>query len=217
MKTVVKYHDFNTNITVFQSSFLQFAKDCSFQPIACRNYRPQTKGLVEGAVKLLNRLDVYNEEFDTLQDLEQIVNNFNISINNEINDFTLSTGKEMLIKEKEHLLSIGNIDLLFSYSDVEKRVVSKESMISYMNNKYSVPIDYIGETVTVKKENDQLYIYYNSKLIKNHRITNKKLNYDKEDYINIVLNSIECKNKTEEQINSILEKRLKDYDKLYKK
>ena len=217
MKTVVKYHDYNTNLTVFQPNLLQFAKDCSFTPIACRNYRPQTKGLVEGAVKLLNRLDVYNEEFEDLNELEQIIENFNTSINQELNSFTLSTGYDMLQKEKEHLLPLGNIDMLFSHTTNDRRVVSNESMISYMNNKYSVPIDYIGETVTIQVNDNQLYIYYNSKLIKYHTISDKKLNYAKDDYKNIVLNSIECKNKSLEETDKVLNKRMEDYDKLYNK
>lgn len=217
MKTVVQYHDHNTNLTVFQPNLLQFAKDCSFTPIACRNYRPQTKGLVEGAVKLLNRLDVYNEEFDDLDGLEQIVNNFNISINNELNHFTSSTGFEMLQKEKEHLLPLGNIDMLFSYTTNDRRVVSHESMISYMNNKYSVPIDYIGETVTIQVNDNQLYIYYNSKFVNSHTISSNKLNYDRNDYKDIILHSIECKNKSEDEIQKILTKRMEEYDKLYNK
>ena len=217
MRTVVKYHDHNTNLTVFQPNLLQFAKDCSFTPIACRNYRPQTKGLVEGAVKLLNRLDVYNEEFEELNELEKIIDNFNTSINMELNAFTSSTGLEMLKKEKEHLLPLGNIDMLFSYTTNDRRIVSNESMISFMNNKYSVPIDYIGETVTIQVNDNQLYIYYNSKLIKSHTISNEKLNYNIDDYKDIILNSIECKNKSSDEINKILEKRMEDYDKLYNK
>ena len=90
-------------------------------------------------------------------------------------------------------------------------------MISYMNNKYSVPIDYIGETVTIQVNDNQLYIYYNSKFIKSHTISNKKLNYDRDDYKDIILHSIECKNKSEDEIQKVLARRMEEYDKLYNK
>ena len=47
----------------------QFAKDMGFGICVCRAYRPQTKGKVESLAKLVDRLVVFNREFDTMDDL----------------------------------------------------------------------------------------------------------------------------------------------------
>lgn len=216
MKTVVQEHSSQNGVVIFEKDFLQFSKDLTFTPIACRPYRPQTKGLVEGAVKLTNRLDPYNEEFETLEDLIKIVNNFNINVNDEINTITEEKPIKRIEEEKKYLLPVANYEILSSYKTKETRKVTNESMISYEGNKYSVPIEYIGDIVEISVDDNNLQIYYNSKLIRIHQLSNKKFNYDKTDYTEIVKNSIETRGKTSEEIEEITEKRLLDYDKLYK-
>ena len=56
MKTVVDHHDINTNKVDFNQKFLQFSRDCMFKPIACRPYRPCTKGLAENLAKAIPEL-----------------------------------------------------------------------------------------------------------------------------------------------------------------
>lgn len=65
MKTVVNHAKSSFAQTVFNDRFEPFAKDMGFIPVACRPYRPQTKGKAEALAKLMNRLKAYNEEFDT--------------------------------------------------------------------------------------------------------------------------------------------------------
>ncbi len=71
MKTVVNQHTFNSSGPIYNERFLTFAKDMGLDPIACRPYRPQTKGKVETVAKLMNRLQVYNKEFETEHLLNQ--------------------------------------------------------------------------------------------------------------------------------------------------
>lgn len=61
MKTVIDRQDVNTNEVTFNSSFLEFSKNTKFRPVACRPFRPRTKGLVENVVKIMDRLQVYNK------------------------------------------------------------------------------------------------------------------------------------------------------------
>lgn len=53
MKTVVDHAKSSFARTVFNERFEYFAKDIGFKPIACRPYRPQTKGKVESLAKLI--------------------------------------------------------------------------------------------------------------------------------------------------------------------
>ena len=55
----------------------QLGNDIGFQPILCQSRRPKSKGTVENLAKLCDRLKSYNNEFETLEDLINIVNRFN--------------------------------------------------------------------------------------------------------------------------------------------
>ena len=46
-------------------------------------------------------------------------------------------------------------------------------MITYKKHKYSVPIKYIGEYLTVSENEDTLNIYYTTDLIASHKISRK--------------------------------------------
>jgi len=60
--------------------------------------------------------------------------------------------------------------------------VRKDSMITYMNNKYSVPADYIGKPVSLRVVGDELQIYFSTEIVATHKLSNKKLNYHPEHY-----------------------------------
>lgn len=70
MKTVVDRSKSQFTQTVFNEKFRQFSKDARFIPIACRPFRPQTKGKVEALARTINRLMVFNYEFENEQELK---------------------------------------------------------------------------------------------------------------------------------------------------
>ena len=84
----------------------QFAKDMAFTPIPCRPRRPQSKGSVEALAKLCDRLLAYNHEFETIEDLEKIVNTFNENINNEVSQSHNRVVNDLNVIEKDNSLYI---------------------------------------------------------------------------------------------------------------
>ena len=80
----------------------------AFTPIPCRPRRPQSKGSVEALAKLCDRLLAYNHEFETIEDLEKIVNTFNENINNEVSQSHNRVVNEVFTYEKEYLLPLPN-------------------------------------------------------------------------------------------------------------
>ena len=74
MSTVVdhKLSDFRHHR--FNEKFLSFSHDADYHPIACRPFRPQTKGCVEALARTMGRLKPYNGEFKTISELNEIVN-----------------------------------------------------------------------------------------------------------------------------------------------
>ena len=55
-------------------------------------------------------------------------------------------------------------------------------LVPFKGNGYSVPKEYIGSNVKLVQESNNLYIYFNTKLIALHEISNNKVNYRLEDY-----------------------------------
>lgn len=65
MRSVVDQSRTQFSTAVFNPTFVSFAKDAQFKPLACMAYRPQTKGKVEAVAHILNRLKVFDYEFDS--------------------------------------------------------------------------------------------------------------------------------------------------------
>ena len=59
-------------------------------------------------------------------------------------------------------------------------------MISYLSNQYSVPPEYKGKQLQLQVYDNQIHLYYNTKLVADHSINNKKLNYLERHYIEIM-------------------------------
>lgn len=212
MKTVVESHDINTNKVTFNQKFQQFSKDMMFTPIACKPYRPCTKGVVENLAKVMDRLKVYNEEFDTYEELDAIVKKLNEQLNTQ--ERSQATGQlpiTLFEKEKEYLTKV-NMDQ-FNYLDNRQiRKVTKESLISYDNCKYSVPVNYLFESVKIDIKDNQLQIYYNDELIRTHEISaepNKTI-YNKDDLRQILKSAFP--KSSEEKIEAMAHQRLQGLD-----
>lgn len=215
MKTVVDHARSSFAKTVFNDKFEVFARDMGFTPIACRPYRPQTKGKAEALAKLMNRLKVYNEEFDTWDDLIRITTEFRDDINKELSQGCDDIPIELFEKEKEYLLPLPHMELLTSYiSRQEEKTypVNRESMIKYEGRKYSVPTRYIGERMTVTKDDSgNLSIYYNNQLVVCHTVSNRRYNYTIDTACDI-LRSDAMRGRSDAEILSFVQNNLLNMD-----
>lgn len=63
-------------------------------------------------------------------------------------------------------------------------------MITYLGNKYSVPVKYIGQIVNVKATDKKIMIYHASRLVRQHSLSDKKLNYHRNDMKEILETTI---------------------------
>jgi len=188
MKTVVDRSRSQFSKVVFNERFRQYAKEAGFLPIACRAFRPQTKGKVEALARTIERIRVFNYEFESTHELEKIIQTIMDSLNTEeISQAIHECPSDRWSYEKEQLSSF-DANQLKIYASVEKQIkrkVSNEAMVQWNQNKYSVPVNYIGKILTLRVKEDKLYIYDNSTLIRTHTITHQLLNYHRNDYIEI--------------------------------
>ena len=199
------------NVTL-NNMFKLFAKDAGFEPVTCRPYRAQTKGKVETLAKLMDRLKVYNEEFETFEDLEKIVNEFNEDINKEVSQATNEKPIDRFLKEKEYLIPLPLMECLLPYFYQEKEYkVTPESMIRYKGKKYSVPTRFIGDYLTVSETEDEIQIYYTQDLISCHKKSDKFFSYKTEHAFEI-LKSDAMKYSSDQDIHSFIENNLKKMD-----
>lgn len=112
MKTVVDSHNPNNGDITFNANFMVFTNEMGYKPIACRPYRPQTKGIVENLAKIMDRLKVYNDDVNDLDDVIQKIKIFNNALNNEISQATNKTPVEMFEEEKKYLKPLINQNIL---------------------------------------------------------------------------------------------------------
>ena len=78
-------------------------------------------------------------------------------------------------------------------SHSRQTTVRKDSLVSYMNSKYSVPPEYIGKLVNLRVEYDFLEIYFGTDLIAKHPLSSKKLNYLDEHYSQLLSHYVKDK------------------------
>lgn len=156
----------------------------------------------------------YNNEFESVEDLEKIVNTFNENINEEISQSHNRVVNEVFEYEKEYLLPLPNQKIFSTYlSNRETRKVAKDSMISYKGNKYSVPVKYISFDLNIIEKDNNLYIYDNINLVRCHAISNNFLNYNTEDVRDILASDL-LRNSNEEKIEQFIKENLSQYDQL---
>ena len=164
-----------------------FANDFGFKVKLCKPRHPYTKGKVEAINKFLDWLRPYEGEFETEEELIAILKKVNEKVNTYICQETGVPPLLLFQKEKEYLKSLPNKTIVESYQNHNRQTtVRKDSMISYMNNKYSVPFEYIGKPVNIRVNSDKLEIFLGTELIAMHELSTKKLNYAKEHYVQLL-------------------------------
>ena len=191
----------------------QLGEDIGFKPILCRARRPKLKGTVENLAKLCDRLKSYNNEFESLDDLVNIVNKFNEECGKEKSQAHNKIVNDVFEKEKEYLIPLPNNNILEKYKQtIEYRKVSQDSMIVYRGNRYSVPTRFIGSYLGIRIIDNQVYIYDNTDLIRCHKITENNLNYNYEDKLEILKSDLLFGLDKKEIENKISNNNLQIYD-----
>lgn len=167
----------NGEPAILTSRFEEFCKDYGIKVKPCIPHRPQTKGKTETQNKIVDQMKNYNGKYIDLYHMHEILEIINKEDNDDISQATKFPRIFLFKKEKGDFLPLPSTEIRRKYHLTLKEViVSKESLVSYKSNKYSVPKKYIGCRVGLVVIRDKLHIYYNKKIITIHQITNKLLN-----------------------------------------
>jgi len=173
MKQVVIKRLLKQEDSTLNSQFEDFAGFYGFKPILCRPYRGQTKGKVERTVSYVRDNFMVGIKYESLDDLNRQAMNWLIKINGKIHGTTGEIPNQRLLKER-----LSPLIREYIIDKINLRKVEKDCLISYSNNKYSVPSEYVGKYVTVVVLDNMLAAYYAGKHIALHR-----LSYHKNDMI----------------------------------
>ena len=216
MRTVVNQPKSQYTDVQYHPRLYEFSKDAGFQPIACRPYRPQTKGMVEALARTMDRLRVYNHEFEDTIELLHIVNALCAELNAEVSQATGARPDDLWHEtEKEYLHTLPENLLAPYFEDQITRVVSKEAMVQFRQCKYSVDPRYIGKTVDIELSDteDTIHIHYNGEMIRSHPLTTDRLNYTAEDAFHILKSDVFA-DRPDEDIHAYIQESLALYDQL---
>lgn len=85
--------------------------------------------------------------------------------------------------------------------------VNTAGMISVHSKQYSVPYTYIGKVVEYQIHDAKVYVYFNTKLIAVHNLSNEKLNYTPEHYTEIL--SLKFPGKSSDEVREFAKNNLK--------
>jgi transposase len=195
------------------TKFQQLADDFGFEIVPCIRARANTKAKVENPMRVIDEIMNYS---GIVEDLEELHEKMNIITDETNARICQATGLPPILvfkKEKEHLLPLPNDKIRSFYKNITIQAkVNTNSLFSYKQNMYSVPPELIGKSVFVQVADNNLYVYYNKKLITVHKISDKKVNYL--DYHHFKMIETTFPRKTED-IKEFASKHLKELEKFH--
>jgi transposase len=156
MKVVVS--GFDGDEPIYNTRFLAFCTHYDFRPWSHKPRRSQTKGKVERPFDFIEKNLLNARDFESLEHLNRFTawwlrNRADVRIHRE----TKRRPIDLYYEEKCHLLPLP--DHAYDTAEVVYRVVDVEGCISYRNNSYSVPWQFIGELLPVRVTDTELFVY----------------------------------------------------------
>lgn len=169
---------------------LRFAREAGFELVLCKPGTPQTKGKDESANRFLNRLAVYDGDFEDEAELISIIAHIEARSNEAPNDTTGLPPARLFMKEKEYLRPVGNLGLLEQMiGDVSVQTVPSTMLVRAAGRQWSVPRRCIGRRAkVVAMPGGQVRVTVSGELVAVHDASQgrSKLNYDEAHYMEAI-------------------------------
>jgi transposase len=146
-KPVILHH--GRDAIVWHPAYVDFAQHYGFRPWAHWPYRPQTKGKVESNIKYVKRNALAGKRFGSWAHL----NDWLVEWATTVADLRVHGTTHEVPRERfgrEHLSPLGARPL-YARERVTHRVVAADALVAIGGSRYSVPVQYVGETVTVRE------------------------------------------------------------------
>lgn len=156
MKVVVTGYDGDQ--AVYNTRFLAFATHYGYRPVACRPRRSQTKGKVERPFHYVEVNLLNGRTFQSLQHLNDMTAWWLKEVADvRIHRETKQRPIDRFADELAHLIPLPAQP--YDTAEVVYRCASAEGVVTYCQNRYSVPWRYIGLTLPVRITESEVIIY----------------------------------------------------------
>lgn len=153
----------------FNHEFWQFANRVGFSPYVCEGYDPQSKGLIERAIREVKEDFLYGRIFIDIEDVRQQSLDWLLDINSRVHHTTQKRPVDLFEEEKK---------LMKPYIEDKREIrkVDKVGLISWQGSRYSVPYLFQRKEVLVSADDIRLYVFAKnqSKPIAVHSLSHEK-------------------------------------------
>jgi transposase len=167
LKSVVLSRDFEGSRFEWNPVFWDFSRYYGFHVRPHRPFRPQTKGKVESGVKYVKRF-LRGKSFESLDHLNACLLEWIMTVADErIHGTTHRKPAEMFLEEKDLLLSCQGRPA-YVLQERAVRHVSKDCLVAFETNRYSVPYRLAGKQVEVQADQERVRIYHAGELVVSH-------------------------------------------------
>jgi len=166
-KTVVLRRDFEGRHIQWNATFWDFCRYYGFRACAHKPYRPQTKGKVESGIKYVKRF-LRGKSFESLDHLNASLIHWIADVADcRIHGTTHRQPAEMFAEERDLLISHQR---KHPYVIQERAIrhVSRDCMVTFETNRYSVPYRFVGKAMEVQGEGDMIRIFHDNNLVVIH-------------------------------------------------
>lgn len=166
-KTVVLTRDLEARSISWNTTFWDFARYYGYRPRLCRPSRPQTKGKVESGVKYIKRF-LRGKSFVSLEHLNDRLLTWIAEIADQRIHGTTHQKPATRFLEEQNLLIPHQGKPPYTVQVRVLRQVSRDCLVTFETNRYSVPYRYAGQAVEVQRFSDLIRIYHAGEVIATH-------------------------------------------------
>lgn len=154
---------------VWHPAYADFAAYYGFQPWAHWPYRPQTKGKTESGVKYVQRNALAGKRFGAWEQMNEWLLEWATTIADcRIHGTTHEIPQERFLRAEQTQLTALGSRPLYARERVMHRVVATDALVAIGGSRYSVPVPFVGCTVTVRELLGAYEILHEGRVIARH-------------------------------------------------
>lgn len=153
----------------FHPEFLALCGTYCLQPLACARRDPESKGVVEGAVRYVKRnaLAGRAEELRTFEDYTAFAPTWRDQVANvRVHATTRERPLDRFAQERELLRPLPTI--LYDTAELAPAIVSPHARVKFDGNRYSVPPQWVRQPVTIRASRDELRVLREGQIVAQH-------------------------------------------------
>lgn len=154
---------------VWHPRYADFAAYYGFRPWAHWPYRPQTKGKTESGVKYVQHNALAGKRFGSWDHLNAWLLEWSLTVaDTRVHGTTHEPPARRFARAEQAQLTPLGSRPLYSHERVRHRVVPPDALVAIGGSRYSVPVQYVGTTVTIRELLGSYEILHAGQVIARH-------------------------------------------------